>query len=106
MIISIIIIENHSNKLDTSKLNEKDIINKQNNVTSIIKKYVDNIPTLSNYAKDNSATKVTLKELKEVFGVNIDEVLNNKCSEDTFIKYNDDYSNCVIVLGCADFYIN
>ena len=95
-------------EIKTDKLDNKDIVEKQEEVINIIKKYVDNKEEIREYAKDNSKIEFSIKELEGIFKIDVSEFkkLKYSCSLDnTFIKYNNDYSKYIVILDCKDFYL-
>ncbi len=96
--------------VDTNKQNEAEIVKGQEEVTNVIKGYVDgNLEKIREYANSNSKVEFTIKELKAIFSIDITKFdeLKYDCSQDsTFIKFNNDYQDYTIVLGCSAFYID
>ena len=97
-------------EIDTSNQNEESIVKGQEEVTKVIKEYVDsNITEINKYAKDNSKVEFTIKELKDIFNIDVTKFdkLKYGCSQDnTFIKFDNEYQDYIIVLGCSAFYID
>lgn len=94
--------------IDTSKLNNEEVVKGQEEVTNLIKGYVDGISNIKEYARDNSKVEFSIKELKGIFNIDTSsfDKLKYHCNEDnTFIKYDDDYNNYTVILDCSDFYL-
>ena len=106
LLSTLIILKNK--EIKTDKLDNKDIVEKQEEVINIIKKYVDNKEEIREYAKENSKIEFSIKELEGIFKIDVSEFkkLKYSCSLDnTFIKYNNDYSKYIVILDCKDFYL-
>ena len=96
------------NGINTRKLDKESVIKKQEEVTNLIKGYVDNVSNIKEYAKTNSKVEFSLKELRGIFDVDISSFkkLKYHCNEDTtFVKYDNNYNDYIIVLDCKDFYL-
>ena len=96
-------------ELDASKLDSSEVVKKQEEVTNLVRGYVDNISNIKEYARNNSKVEFSIKELRGIFNVNTSKFTKLKygCSEDnTFIKYDNDYENYIVVLDCKDFYLD
>ncbi len=96
-------------KIDTSKLDSSEIVEGQEEVTNLVRSYVESIDNIKEYAKDNSKIEFSVKELKGIFKIDTSEFNNLKygCSDTkTFIKYDNDYNNYIVVIDCKDFYLN
>ena len=102
--------ENKKEGIDTSKQDKAAVVKAQEEVTKLVKSYVDgNYEKIKEYAEENSKVEFTIKELKGIFEIDTKKFneLKYGCSEDnTFIKLNNDYKDYVVVLGCSDFYID
>ena len=102
--------ENKKEGIDTSKQDKAAVVKGQEEVTKLVKSYVDgNYEKIKEYAEENSKVEFTIKELKGIFEIDTKKFneLKYGCSEDnTFIKLNNDYKDYVVVLGCSDFYID
>ena len=111
VVLSIILVikkNNDDKKIDTRKLDKEAIVKKQEEVTNLIKNYVDNISNIKEYARNNSKIEFSIKELRGIFNVDTSEFnkLKYSCNEDkTFIKYDNDYNNYTVMLDCEDFYL-
>ena len=96
--------------VDTNKQNESEIVKGQEEVTNVIKGYVDaNLEKIREYANSNSKVEFTIKELKAIFSIDVtkfDELKYNCSQDDTFIKFDNNYQDYTIVLGCSAFYID
>ena len=95
--------------IDTSKLDNTEVVKGQEEVTNLVRSYVDNISNIKEYASTNSKIEFSIKELRGIFNVDTSEFnkLKYGCSEDnTFIKYDNDYKNYIVVLDCKDFYLD
>ena len=89
--------------------NQETKMSKQEKVTDLINNYVDNNPEIFNYAKNNNLEQLTLLELKNILKIDISEFneLPYKCNEEeTFIKFEDNYSKYFIVIACDEFLLN
>ena len=111
VVLSIILVikkNNDDKKIDTRKLDKEAIVKKQEEVTNLIKNYVDNISNIKEYARDNSKIEFSIKELRGIFNIDTSKFTKLKyhCNEDTtFIKYDDNYNDYIIALDCKDFYL-
>ena len=97
------------NGIDTSKLDNSLVVKGQEEVTNLIRGYVDNISNIREYAENNSKIEFSIKELRGIFNVDTSEFnkLKYECHEDkTFIKYDNDYNNYTVMLDCEDFYLD
>ena len=114
LVVAIFLIKGKGNEkeqgVDTNKQNETDVVKGQEEVTNVIKGYVDtDLEKIREYAKNNSKVEFTIKELKAIFSIDVTKFdeLKYDCSQDsTFIKFNNDYQDYTIVLGCSAFYID
>ncbi len=112
-VVAVFLIKGQDKKeegVDSSKQNETDIVKGQEEVTNLIKGYVDgNIAEVKEYAQNNSKVEFTIKELKAIFNIDVTKFdeLKYDCSQDnTFIKFDSNYQDYTIVLGCSAFYID
>lgn len=83
-------------------------LNGQTKVVSVIKKYVDSIKNLNEYAKTNNLKEVSLKKLSDEFKFDLKEFnnLEYECqSETTTISFNETYDDYTISLDCKSFYL-
>ena len=51
-------------ELDASKLNSSEVVKKQEEVTNLVRGYVDNISNIKEYARNNSKVEFSIKELR------------------------------------------
>ena len=96
------------NGIDTSKLDNSLVVKGQEEVTNLIRGYVDNISNIREYAENNSKIEFSIKELRGIFNVDTSKFnkLKYDCHEDTtFIKYDNDYNEYDVMLDCEDFYL-
>ena len=92
---------------NSSTIKEDNKEQKQQEVITIISNYVDK--NVQKYAKTNSKERFSIKELKGIFNKDISKFnkLPYGCHEETtFIKYNEDYSDYIVLLDCQEFYLN
>ena len=103
IIVSVVLI---LRKTDASKLDDEKIVKEQEEVINLVKSYVTE--EVEDYAKENSKIEFSVKELRGIFNIDVSEFkeLKYTCDENTtFIKYNNDYSDYIVVLDCQDFYL-
>ena len=112
LIVAIFLIKGKDKEksVDTNKQNDAEIVKGQEEVTNVIKGYVDgNLEKIREYANSNSKVEFTIKELKAIFSIDVtkfDELKYNCSQDDTFIKFDNNYQDYTIVLGCSAFYID
>ena len=112
LIVAIFLIKGKDKEksVDTNKQNDAEIVKGQEEVTNVIKGYVDgNLEKIREYAEENSKVEFTIKELKAIFSIDVtkfDELKYNCSQDDTFIKFDNNYQDYTIVLGCSAFYID
>ena len=107
-IVCFFIFKNKDKEINTDKLNDEEIVKGQEEVTNLVRSYVDNISNIKEYARNNSKIEFSIKELRGIFNVDTSEFnkLKYRCNEDkTFIKYDNDYNNYTVMLDCEDFYL-
>ena len=102
------ILKNKDKDINTKKLNDEEIVKGQEEVTNIVRGYVDNISNIKEYARDNSKIEFSIKELRGIFNIDTSSFKNSKynCHEDTtFIKYDENYNDYIVLLDCKAFYL-
>ncbi len=102
------ILKNKDKDINTKKLNDEEIVKGQEEVTNIVRGYVDNISNIKEYARDNSKIEFSIKELRGIFNIDTSSFKNSKynCNEDTtFIKYDENYNDYIVLLDCKAFYL-
>ena len=95
--------------IDTSKLDNTEVVKGQEEVTNLVRSYVDNISNIKEYASTNSKIEFSIKELRGIFNVDTSEFnkLKYRCSEDkTFIKFDNEYNEYDVMIDCEDFYLD
>ena len=94
------------NKSQTSKLTREETVKAQEEVVNLVRNYVNGIENIKEYAQKNSKIEFTIKELKGIFEIDTSTFENLKydCNENnSFIKYNNDYTKYQVILDCKTF---
>ena len=109
LVIFIVLKKDKKESIDTSKLDSEEVIKGQEEVTNLVKGYVEGISNINEYARNNSKIEFTIKELRGIFNVDTSAFskLKYNCDENkTFIKYEQDYSDYSISIACEAFYLD
>ena len=77
------ILKNKDKDINTKKLNDEEIVKGQEEVTNIVRGYVDNISNIKEYARDNSKIEFSIKELRGIFNIDTSSFKNSKYNKDS-----------------------
>ena len=105
--------EQKSNPVDNSSNLDGNILgeereNIETNSINLIEEYMEKIPNLKEYAKDNNITSFSISDLKNIFNLDISEFekLEYNCRPDsTIIEFTTDYSDYNVTLTCEALFL-